>query len=195
LILDADVEAQAGLLLASSIDHFGKGYSHDDVEHLATLERFENRVVSIMSEVSDYVRFGKSKEIQFAKERYFSHIISDIRNELAMIQHFLGQQEEILNDLLSDRSEGEASLLTLEQQKDDILVSAEKDRKQSSEMNWARARKAGVTLKKYQQRVRKIDGDAERIEKSIQDLLNLKRTHASIQEPHDSLFSARQSSE
>jgi len=36
--------------------------------------------------------------------------------------------------------------------------------------------------------VRKIDGDAERIEKWVQDLLDLKRTHASIKEAHDSLI-------
>jgi hypothetical protein len=36
--------------------------------------------------------------------------------------------------------------------------------------------------------VRKIDGDAERIEKANQELLNLKHTHSSIKDAHSSLI-------
>jgi hypothetical protein len=39
-------------------------------------------------------------------------------------------------------------------------------------------------LKQYQKRIKKIDGDAERVEKNVQDLLNLKRTYASVQDSH-----------
>lgn len=219
-ILDADIEAQVGLLLASAIDQFGKGYSQEGVVHRPTLDLFEDKVVGIMSEVSDYVDNGTSKDVQFVKERYFSHVISDIRNELAMITHFLGQQEEILNSLLSDRSEGDElvrdyshwrgkenseperarvnqtrrtpeyrsnnhwRLGDMSDDEESVPLPREKRKKVSE--NWARVRKAEGTLKKYQKRVKKIDGDAERIERSVQDLLNLKRTHASIQEAHDS---------
>ena len=39
-----------------------------------------------------------------------------------------------------------------------------------------------------QKRVRKIDGDAERTEKIVNDKLNLKRTYASIKDSHSSLL-------
>lgn len=131
-IVDADIEARIGLLMANSIDQFGMRYSHEGVEHLPALDMLEKRVVGIMSEVSDYIGTGKSKGITFDKERYFSHIMSDIRSELAMIQYFLSQQDDILSALRSDRSEYE---LTAEQHKDDFIVNLEADRKRSSELS------------------------------------------------------------
>ena len=48
--------------------------------------------------------------------------------------------------------------------------------------------KAQTTLAKYQRRVIKIDADAERVEKAVQDKLDLKRTYASIKDAHISLL-------
>ena len=53
---------------------------------------------------------------------------------------------------------------------------------------WAKVEKSQITLARYQRRVMKIDADAERVEKAIQDKLHLKRTHASITDAHSSLL-------
>ncbi|KIW25225.1 uncharacterized protein PV07_08421 [Cladophialophora immunda] len=39
--------------------------------------------------------------------------------------------------------------------------------------------KAKMQVKDYRERVQKVDRDAERVDKTIQDQLNLKRTYAS----------------
>ncbi|KAF2822161.1 hypothetical protein CC86DRAFT_410545 [Ophiobolus disseminans] len=159
-----DADVLVGLLMARFIDNFGKAYSHKGIEHLTALDLFENRVVGILSEVGVYVGTGISEDVEFAKERYFTHVVSDVRSELGP-------------------ENGQSSASGDKQS----LVLSKAERAARSSENWARVEGAEGTLKKYKKRERKIDGDAERVEKAIQDLLNLKRTHASIQDAHSSL--------
>jgi hypothetical protein len=185
---ERDPDIQAGLLIADSIDNFGKITSTEDGSTpVAALDLFENRVVGIASEVDDYVGDGKSSVVNFAEERYFTHIISDVRSELAMVQYFLEQQERIWAEFMDGCKKITAAVATLNQAADHSPPGESKYDKRSA-FNWARVERAGATIKKYQRRATKIDGDAERIEKAIQDLLNLKRTHASIEDAHNSLI-------
>jgi signal transduction histidine kinase len=154
---------------------------------VAALDLFENRVVGIASEVDGYVGDGKSSVVNFAEERYFTHIISDVRSELAMVQYFLEQQERILGDFIDSCEINRPAAVTPDQTSSHSPPSRSEEEKRSAS-NWARVERAGATIKKYQRRATKIDGDAERIEKAIQDLLNLKRTHASIEDAHNSLI-------
>jgi len=184
---ETDLDLLAGLLIARCIEVFGKNYIYEKVAHLPALDLFENRVVAILSEVGDYVGNDKSSNVEFVKERYFTHIISDVRSELAMIQHFLEQQVEILRALLDEREKSKNAIDTAHQPAQSPLPTDD-PREESSASEWAKVEGAERTLQKYKQRVRKIDGDAERIERAIQDMLNLKRTHSSINDAHSSLI-------
>ncbi|KAF1948952.1 hypothetical protein CC80DRAFT_599307 [Byssothecium circinans] len=181
-------DVQLGLIIASFIDGFGHGYSSNGVKHPSTLDLFETRV-----------------------EQYFLHVISDVRSELAMIRSVLEEQERILENLLYDCRPG-SSLdprdPVLEQHKR-ILMDLVNDCPPRRSLDpgdptnptdptdpspideppyWSPVVEALGTLSRYKQRVTKIDGDADRIEKAIQDMLNLKRTFASIRDAHHSLI-------
>ncbi|CAI9630206.1 unnamed protein product [Alternaria burnsii] len=163
-----------GLIITSFIDSFGKSYYDydDELEYPAPLDLFETRVVHLLSEVRKYIEQpsgGKSSSsgLEYRRERYFIHVISDVRSELGMIQHVLAQQERILKQFLKD-----------------CLPKSEKQQLP----DWAPIEASQETIQQYMRRVKKIDGDANRIEKSIQDMLNLKRTHASIRDAHSSLI-------
>jgi hypothetical protein len=163
-----------GLIITSFIDRFGKSYwDYDDgTDYAPPLDLFETRVVQLLSEVREYIEQpsgGKSSSsgLEYRRERYFIHVVSDVRSELAMIQHVLEQQERILKQFLKD-----------------CLPASEKQHLP----DWTPIEASQETIQRYVRRVRKIDGDADRIEKSIQDMLNLKRTHASIRDAHSSLI-------
>ncbi|CAN9294807.1 unnamed protein product [Alternaria alternata] len=167
-----DAEAHLGLIMTGFIDRFGEHYTSDGVEYPPPLDLFETRVVGILSEVTNYVKKVPGDEsniskLDYRRERYFIHVISDVRSELAMIKHVLEQQERVLKQFLED------------------CLPAKEERPSP---NWVRIKASQETIQQYMRRVEKIDGDADRIEKNIQDMLNLKRTHASIRDAHSSLI-------
>ena len=167
-----DAEAHLGLIMTGFIDRFGEHYTSNGVKYPPPLDLFETRVVGILSEVTNYVKKVPGDEsninkLEYRRERYFIDVISDVRSELAMIKHVLEQQERVLMRFL-------------------------KDCKHASEEPplpyWVPIKASQETIQQYMRRVEKIDGDADRIEKNIQDMLNLKRTHASIKDAHSSLI-------
>ncbi|CAN9171483.1 unnamed protein product [Alternaria alternata] len=165
---------QLGFIIIRFIDQFGKSSNayEDRVKYPPPLDLFETRVVQILSEVRLYIERptgekSTSSGLEYRRERYFIHVISDVRSELAMIQHVLEEQKHILTQFLKD-----------------CVPASEKQHLP----DWARIEASQGTIQQYMRRVMKIDGDAERIEKSIQDMLNLKRTHASIKDAHSSLI-------
>jgi hypothetical protein len=167
-----DAEAHLGLIMTGFINRFGEHYISDGITYPPPLDLFETRVVGILSEVTDYVKKVPGNEssingLEYRRERYFIHVISDVRSELAMIKHILEQQERVLMQFL-------------------------KDCKHASEEPplpyWVPIKASQETIQQYMRRVEKINGDADRIEKNIQDMLNLKRTHASIKDAHSSLI-------
>ncbi|KAI4687203.1 uncharacterized protein J4E84_005575 [Alternaria hordeiaustralica] len=167
----AYAEILIGLTITSLVNRFGKAYRDLGVDYPPTLDLFETRVVKLLEEVRLYTEkpaggMSSFSGLEYRRERYFIHVISDVRSELAMIQHFLEQQERVLKLFLEDRPYNSVNL---------------------HPQDWAPVERSQETIMQYMRRVRKIDGDAERIEKSIQDMLNLKRTHASIRDAHSSL--------
>ena len=88
-------DVQMGLIIASYVDNFGKVYRAGGTTYLPTLDLIENRLVELLSEVGEYVGISRSGDVEFAKERYFMHVVSDVRSKLAMINYFLEQQERI----------------------------------------------------------------------------------------------------
>ena len=168
---DLGPDLKVGLLLANQIDNFGKTQTENSFP--APLDIFESGVVRVMSSVDEYVEADSSDKLEIKKEREFMHDISDIRSELIMMNEILLEQERIVTSVV----ERLTSLVKKYKPKlrlwdHDLLSRVENAKKQ---------------LKTYQDRVKKIDIDAERVEKTIQDQLNLKRTFATIKDTHTSV--------
>lgn len=179
------ISATIGSMIAVHIKHFGEELVLDNGEKVPpTLDLFESRVVSILSDVKAYMQDTKRNRLDYDTEAMFHHTLSDCRSELAMIQHILAQQDNILRALLDD--------LELDQM---VIVSEHEDRGKNAAHSVLQIKEARDAIQGaldvvqgYQERVTKIDGDAERIEKNVQDLLNLKRTYASVQDSHASVL-------
>lgn len=131
-----------GLLLADQIDKFGKAQTKHKFQ--SPLDIFETGVVQIMSDVDKYMTQSSSATLDIDIERKFIHDSSDVRSELAMISEILHQQEEILKSFI-DRFNAVA--------KKNFL--------------WRKVPDACQQLERYRKKLRKIDRDTERIEKTI----------------------------
>ena len=183
-------DMQLGLIIADQIKQFGKGREVKGAKFPPPLDIFETSITSVLSEVNNYMKVTKPSQIDYLKEREFLHGLSDITSELAMIQDVLKQQMGVLKDLLNDYSESKMAM------KDDICAETEPSiiegppplvfRDPAS--LWVEIERAQNTLAQYQKRAKKIDRDVQRVEKTVQDQLNLKRTYASIKDAHSSLL-------
>jgi hypothetical protein len=201
-----------------SEEMFGNESNSTSIKYPAPLDIFETSVVSVLSDVNSYMKATKPSEVDYIKEHTFLHNLSDIRSELAMIQNILEQQKEILDSLLNDRpkaapaAKDDSSIadaidrLITERLRDRLPTAAEAASapttatatgvRPSSRLPpeparvgaWVKVEKAQNTLVQYQRRVLKIDGDAERVQKAVQDKLDLKRTYASVKDAHSSLL-------
>jgi Mg2+ and Co2+ transporter CorA len=157
----SDYLTQILAIIADHIDRFGQPQMNS--EFPSTLDLFEIGVVRILSDVDTYMNSATLATLNIKKERDFLHEIADIRSELAMIQDVFDQQDEVLVNL--------GKLLGDDLPKREMeAFSASKER-----------------IAKYRQRAQKIDKDAERIEKVIQDQLNLRRTYASMRDTRASV--------
>ncbi|KAI1766809.1 hypothetical protein GGR53DRAFT_180351 [Hypoxylon sp. FL1150] len=149
---------QVCFILADHISGFGREYFAEGIKYPATLDIFETSVVSVLSEATRYMNSRNPGSLNYWKEKRLLHALSDIRSELSMIQYFINQQGEVLDELTKQ----------LDLRK--ILT------------------KAAGDVQKYQRRIKKIDSDAEKIEKTVHDMLNLKRTYASVKDAHSSVM-------
>ncbi|KAI1353015.1 hypothetical protein F5Y01DRAFT_73454 [Xylaria sp. FL0043] len=175
---------QTGLFLAYHIASFGKPQMRDKFP--APLDIFEASAARVLADVNEYMDPTVSSQPDMKKEQGFMFRIADIREELAMIQEVLGQQLEILQKYIEDFEKHDPDWRCWHAQP---LTGAEDQKKlqRKAMKNWEKVEDSKSTLEKYQKRVRKIDGDAERVEKRMQDQLNLKRTYASIDDARSSI--------
>ncbi|KAI8941550.1 hypothetical protein NX059_002766 [Plenodomus lindquistii] len=162
-----------GVHIAVAIEAFGKERVIENFKYPPALDLFEGFVVSILADVHKYTEGTDRNSIRFETEKRFHLDLSDCRSELAMIQHVLAQQKEILENFIISRDARHDTRLEEEPEYADV---------------WSRVEEAREILEGYNKRTQKINGDAERIEKSVQDLLNLKRTYASVQDSHASVL-------
>lgn len=151
-----------GLLLAHHVDQFGQPQAG---QFQSPLDYFEIGVVRAISDVEKYMASTTSANLDIKKEWTFMHRISDIRSELAMIQTILDDQNGIMESLIQKLDQGA-----------------------KSHEKWPTVQAAVQNIEAYTKRVRKIDRDAERMERKIQDQLNLKRNYASIRDARTSLL-------
>lgn len=135
--------------------------------YLSTLEYFEIAVVAALSEVCTYIEERSTQAINLDRERTFIESIADMRNELDMIDTILSQQMEIINKIICD-------LFTKLDENDPM--GARNAREEAT-----RKLKEGIErIKEYKARIAKINRDADKVAKTIDDMLNLSRTEASI---------------
>ena len=164
------IDLQIGLILANEIENFGSRYNIEEStgageRHVtaAALDMFESALVATLSKVHNYLDPKAPLAPDIFKERTIIDSICNIRTELDMIEEILGQQKDMLDQLLQDPT------------RDDILA----EDKNPDKAGWERVKAAESQLSQYLKRVNKIDRDAERIETTMDYMLNLKRTYAS----------------
>ncbi|KAI0160589.1 hypothetical protein GGR57DRAFT_499270 [Xylariaceae sp. FL1272] len=170
---------QAGLIIAHQILEFGSFKFFEP-----TFDIFECSVVRILEEVDKYVSPESTLRPQMEKERDFIFRISDIREELVMIQEILGQQLEVVGKMIEDFEMNDPDikkLLTAPLDENDEKLRAGK-------RAWETVKEVRDFIERHQKKGSKIDADAERVEKMIQNQLNLKRTHASFEDARTSLL-------
>ncbi|KAF2688178.1 hypothetical protein K458DRAFT_176048 [Lentithecium fluviatile CBS 122367] len=165
-----------GLILAHHVEACGEQIKLTVLDTVSSpLQRFESALVSRMSDVEEYVDSPSSSGDKFTEKRLI-HSIADIRGELAMISEIIQEQDRILKAFISDTTES----------------SAEGEEVNLPDWNTLqyrlRPQKARHRLEQYLRRIKKIDNAAERLERSMQDKIELKRTYASIKDAHNSLL-------
>jgi hypothetical protein len=159
---------QIGLVVVDCIEQFGRKGEFPPALHI-----FEAGVARIMSNVLEYMGPNGTSKPDIEVERGFLNRISDIQGELAMIQDVLRQQKEVLGDILNDPPKD--------------FIDPSKRGSGSDYEPWDHVIGSMKTLEKYYRLTEKISADATRIEKNIQDELNLKRTFATMEDARTSL--------
>ncbi|GAW19291.1 hypothetical protein ANO14919_087770 [Xylariales sp. No.14919] len=190
-----------GLLIAQQISEFGNpqtngifGNPQAHAKFPSPLDIFEASAAQVLTEVDVYMDLNTPSRPDMNKEHDFMFRIADIREELAMINEVLSQQLEVLQKFIEDfelyNPDSHSFLdreFVLKGGKQNRVAIAEYKVDTEAMEQWETVKRSRGIIEKYQKRVRKIDGDAERVEKRIQDQLNLKRTHASIEDARASL--------
>ncbi|KAI1170584.1 hypothetical protein F4777DRAFT_594859 [Nemania sp. FL0916] len=171
-----------GHILAQHVLAFGNPQADGDFP--PPLDIFERGVVRILQEVTKYIDPGRALRPEIEKEHGFMFRIADIREELVMIQEILTQQLEIFENLIEDFENRDPDIKDLlDPRVDPADLCREKDKE-----HWKTIKIGRGKIQKYLKRVNKIDSDAERVEKRIQESLNLKWTHSSIHDAHTGLL-------
>ncbi|KAI0546576.1 hypothetical protein F4679DRAFT_587418 [Xylaria curta] len=188
-----------GLIIARHI----AGFDKPSEKFTSPLDFFEAGVVQVLEDVQIYTDIKTASRPDLEKEHDYMFRIVDIREELAMIQGILSQQLDILDKLISGFEYHNPESLPFLDRGDSTQIgdpTPTQDSSQGSfteeEINimaeeWENVKSSRNDINRYQRRANKIDNDAERAEKRIQDQLNLKRTHASIRDAEASLLAAR----
>lgn len=133
---------------------------------------FARSIVVISEEVNKYLDKEEMGNIEIDKEKNFLHEIEDIREEIAMIQTVLLEQEEVWReftfmawpDWWPTGPEGK------------FQVPKEKEHS-----DWKTIQRPQQQFPKFERRLQKLDDDAERVQRSIELRLDLKQKHASLQ--------------
>jgi Mg2+ and Co2+ transporter CorA len=160
---------QIGMMIVECINRFGT----ETNEFPPALQLFESDVAKILSDVSNYMGPKGASKPDIGTERSFLFRITDVQEELAMIQDILRQQKEVLKEILDDPP------------KDYVPP---KDREAGSDYEpWDSVIGSMKTLDRYERLTQKISADATRIEKKIQDELNIKRTFATMDDARTSI--------
>ncbi|KAF2444439.1 hypothetical protein P171DRAFT_32759 [Karstenula rhodostoma CBS 690.94] len=158
----------SGLQIAALV--FSEFVNHIDGPNYAGLKEsvfqvFEKAVANVYDQVKGYMNETTLEKISIKQEMKFIHDITDIRDELAMIKNVVTDQEEVWTQFYEDL-------------KDEIPKWDDNNRRI--------AVRPKQQIPKFKRRIQKIDEDAQRVEQWIHGQLELKKTHASLRESHNS---------
>lgn len=194
----ADTYMESGLLVGNIVAEHVFRFGKHQLSHQfpSPLDIFETSVNRILSDVDVYMNPNAKAKLDIGVEREFIRRLADLKEELAMIREVLTCQEEILQDLIRDyetNNPDSLEFMTYDQDKLDLPKEQMKEKYPTANFyemrsKWRPVLSALAELAKYQKKVAKIDRDVERIEKTVQDQLDLKRTHVSIRDTHSSLI-------
>ena len=170
----------AAQLLADEVDLFGDVQGSEGFQ--APLDYFELGVVRVLSSVANYVKETTLTSENMETELKVVEDIADIREELAMVNEILRQQEMVLDGFVAHI------------RRKNVKENPRHDSQAATEVKIPEAIEVAKSqIRMYRDRVSKIDRDAERADKTVQDRLNLKRTFASIRDSRASMSDAKTS--
>ncbi|KAI0387169.1 hypothetical protein F5Y04DRAFT_288868 [Hypomontagnella monticulosa] len=175
-------EFLVGLIIADQISKFGE--LQDNGTFPPPLDIFEMGILRVLSDVQAYTIPSNELRVEMMKESNFIFDIADIREELAMVRFILHQQLDILQSLIGDIKDFCSDLLPYSGSKDESEEWETRKRKRE----WETITDSEIKIKSYLKRVEKLDKDAGRIERRVQDQLNLKRTHVTIKDTRAGLI-------
>ncbi|KAF2660086.1 hypothetical protein K491DRAFT_109518 [Lophiostoma macrostomum CBS 122681] len=190
-------DVQMAYVMKDGIENFGRAYydRRSGTNIPPTLGIFETAVVAVLSDVRNYLIHRQSQNINIAQETKFLESIADIQNELDMIETIIEQQENIISafadDLNSQNAESEEKMTSgnLSDEEQKVEATRARDRQKALQV----LNQGTKCLQKYKKQIEKINRDASRVAKSIDDMLNLSRTEASIQLAQSSITEAQNS--
>ncbi|KAI0545853.1 hypothetical protein F4679DRAFT_588045 [Xylaria curta] len=192
--LDRGWDASENLfwLLSEAVDYLDNPLWAELDESIFAI--FSKSISEVFEEVNSYANAMRFEDISVEKERKFLHNINDIREEIAMMQTVLFQQEEIWKEFTYKTwpqfwPEGGNGRFA------PPVNFEEKSTKDGPSVNgghwdekWRRLARPQTQILKFRRRFEKLDQDAERVEKYILVQLDLKQKHAALQETHTATF-------
>lgn len=147
------------------------------------LDLYGRATVNTADDVEQYVKKSGVESMGIKREKSFLHQINDIREELAMIQRVLNQQEEIWGEFASNIWPG----IWAKSQEGRKPYFIENTDEKASEEERALMRlvlQPNLLIQKFGRRIQQLDEDAERVERSVITSLDVKAKHASLRESH-----------
>lgn len=146
---------------------------------------FEQAITAVSEKVDTYLRDVSIEGIRIETEKECLHLIIDIQEELSMIKRVILQQEMVWRSFSSKAwphywPNG---------QDGSMVIPPEEWRKYSKQgiaEEWEFIHSAESKFKEYYRRIAQLDEDAQRVERSVTAMLDLKSKHATIREAHTS---------
>ncbi|KAI0399733.1 hypothetical protein F4802DRAFT_588267 [Xylaria palmicola] len=183
-----DPKRQIAAYLGEVVGHLDNPIGEEEG---SLLRIYENALIAISEEAKQYTESAHVADIDLDKEKDIFHQISDLREELAMIKSVLTQQEEVWFEFLrlAWPNQGQDPQASRHSYTDSVSGLESSDSESNFEgaardREWKETLQSGTKFAKYKQRMEKLDKDAERVEKKISTLLDLKQKHATMREAH-----------
>ncbi|KAL1603483.1 hypothetical protein SLS60_005070 [Paraconiothyrium brasiliense] len=200
----ADVDCHMTKAIWEHVDAFRRPFRDADsgkVIFASALDIFELAVVETLSDVRQYAAERSIQSIDMELERKLIESLADIRSELDMISTVMAQQEEIIDNVINDRTERAAASRKTQVEEIQYAISngqpekadeshraalREHDLKTNACMGGLRTTKG--CIENYKRRIAKINRDADKVAKTVDDMLILSRTEASIKEAQNNVI-------
>lgn len=170
-----------GILLSNCVNQLATFRDKRQWGRLNLFTIFARSISRVSESVNEYIGSSDGMGyISIDREKQFLHEIEDIRDELSMIQTVLFEQEEVWRDFAYSTWPDYWPAGPEGKFQPPSQPSSQNDAKE--EEKWNIIQRPQQQFAKFKRRLRKLDGDAERVHKSIELKLDLKARHASLKE-------------